>query len=173
MRHLAKAARWRRAAGFTVFEFAIVAIILAILTGVLLQRLLDYQQQAELAAVQRTVAILRSALVLKTAQLRMGNDPSAVAPLAAQNPMDWLAEKPPNYLGEFFSPDLTELQDGNWLFDRKDKSLIYLLNNGKSFPGGIPKPMKFKVKLFDGTQQLPGGQSNGVVTDVSLIQVDG
>ena len=32
-----------------------------------------------------------------------------IAALAGKNPVNWLAQKPPNYLGEFYSPESKNL----------------------------------------------------------------
>jgi hypothetical protein len=156
-----------------MLEIAVVAIVMSILAGFLLQRLVSYQAQAELAAVERVAAIIRTALTLESAQLRVRGKGDQVALLADRNPMELLMEKRENYLGEFFSPDLRTLEKGNWLYDRKDKSLVYLLNNGKTFPTGMPNLLKFKVKLIRPEQLTVGTLQQNIVTNVSLIQVDG
>ena len=161
MRHLVTSIRRRRGRGFSMLELAVVAIIMSVLAGVLLQRLFNYQAQAELAAAERVAAIIRTALTLKSAELLVRGKGGEVAALADRNPIELLAEKPQNYLGEFFSPDL------------KEKSLVYLLNNGKTFPAGMPKSLKFKVKLIRPEQLTVGSLQQNIVTSVSLIQVDG
>ena len=173
MRHLVTSIRRRRGRGFSMLELAVVAIIMSVLAGVLLQRLFNYQAQAELAAAERVAAIIRTALTLKSAELLVRGKGGEVAALADRNPIELLAEKPQNYLGEFFSPDLSTLEKGHWLYDRKDKSLVYLLNNGKTFPAGMPKSLKFKVKLIRPEQLTVGSLQQNIVTSVSLIQVDG
>ncbi len=172
MRHLATRASWRRTSGFTLFEMAISAIIVALLAGVLLQRLRDYREQAELAAVGHLVGMLRTGLAIKTGQLRARNSEADALDLAGQNPLEWLSEKPPNYLGEYFSPEKSRLPKGHWYFDRKTKVLVYLLNNEKRFPQGTVNTLNFKVELI----RLPSNpaKQNGTpgTTTVSLIQVN-
>jgi general secretion pathway protein G len=134
--------------GYNKFELSVAVAIFAILVTVLLQRLWFYQAQAELTAVQQVVANVRSALEIKLAQGRLpgrGVDP---AQLAIQNPLDWLTHRPANYAGEYFSPTSEEVAPGNWYFDRRDKTLVYLLNNGNTFGSSQSKRLKFKVKLL-------------------------
>jgi prepilin-type N-terminal cleavage/methylation domain-containing protein len=172
MRHLATARGHRGGHGFTLFEVAVSLLIVAVLAGVLLQRLHFVQQRAERAAVAQTVAILRVALTVKTAHLLATHRDQEIATLALENPFDWLAEKPQNYLGEYFAPDPRDLHRGNWYFDRKEKTLVYLLNSEKTFPTGISNALKFKIKLDHSPQsaaELPQGQD---VTSVSIAQVD-
>jgi general secretion pathway protein G len=137
--------RWRQR-GVSRFEFAVAAAILAILAGVLLERLAFYQEQAELVAVQEVAANIRAALQVKVTQAQLPGRAVDLGALAGQNPIALLDRKPANYLGEYFSPDNNELPAGNWYFDRSDKTLIYLLNNRETFRNAPAKLLKFKVK---------------------------
>lgn len=139
--------RWRQG-GASRFEFAVAVAILAILAGVLLERVAFYQDQAEMVAVQQVVADIRTALEVKTTQAQLPGRGVDLAALAEQNPVALLERKPANYLGEYFLPNEVELPHGNWYFDRHDKTLIYLLNNRESFRNAPMKPLKFKVKLL-------------------------
>lgn len=139
--------RWRQR-GATRFEFAVAVAILAILAGVLLERLAFYQDRAELVAVQQVTANIRAALDVKVAQAQLPGRGVDLAQVTMQNPIALLDRKPANYLGEYFSPNNAELPSGNWYFDRRDKTLIYLLNNRESFGNAPAKLLKFKVKLL-------------------------
>jgi hypothetical protein len=134
--------------GAGLMEFAVAAAVLAILIFMLLQRMQFYQAQAEQAAVAQVVADVRSSLDARLAQRYLPGKAVDLAVLAGQNPFDWLDRKPANYLGEFFAPGERELEPGNWYFDRREKVLIYLLNNRKTFGDAVQKRLKFKVKLF-------------------------
>jgi general secretion pathway protein G len=132
-------------AGFTLYEFAVSGAVLAVLAGLLLSRAAVYQEEAERVAVQELVGTLRRALQLHASGLR--DHQRATRQLLEDNPLDWLARKPDNYLGEFYSPDLEKMPHGNWLFDRRDKCLVYLLDNHKSFYFRASKLLKFKVEF--------------------------
>ena len=145
---------------FTLIEFAVVAAILGVLGGVLLSRIVFYQEQAELAAVQRTLATLRSALTFKVAHLNMSNRRAELPSLAGDNPMNWLAEPPANYLGEFSDLKSREIPNGNWFFDKFEEKLIYSLNNGKKIESRQPHLLKFKVKLLaNGSSSETGAET--------------
>ena len=135
--------------GATLLELVIVAAVTALLAGVLLNRVTWYQRQAELAGVQQVVVALRSALRLQASALlaRDGGEP-ALAALAAQNPMGWLVRTPGNYLGEYYSPVIDALPRGAWVYDKNNKTLIYLLIDGKNVTDETDHVMKFKVKLL-------------------------
>ncbi|MES2126214.1 MAG: type II secretion system protein [Pseudomonadota bacterium] len=136
------------ARGFTLFEMAVALAIIGILAGTLLSRVLYYQEQAELTAVEQVAGAVRSALTLRAAKLYMHNDEANLRKIVSQNPMNLLAQKPANYLGEYYSPQIKEMPTGNWYFDPGKQVLVYLLNNGKTLREGEPNVLKFKVKLL-------------------------
>jgi general secretion pathway protein G len=68
------------------------------------------------------------------------------AALKSENPIEWLDKKPNNYLGEVATEELAKLPVGNWVWDKSDRALVYLLNNRKSFAAGQSNMLKFKVK---------------------------
>jgi len=133
--------------GASLLEFAVSLIVVAILGGLLLQRLWYYQGEAEQVALKMTVANIRSALEIKVAQAKLPGSSLDLTFLTEENPLNLLKVKPVNYAGELYSPSEEDIGAGNWCFDRSDKSLIYLLNNEKSFEDSQSKLLKFKVKL--------------------------
>jgi general secretion pathway protein G len=159
----------RRAAGFTRLEFAVAAVVFGMLVAALAERLLFYNEQAELVAAQQLVGTLRTALQVRAATLVSARGESGLATLAGANPISFLSEKPSNYLGEYYSPDLEELPQGNWLFDRAAGSLVYLPHGHKSFSFRTSKFLKFKVKFLrlpDPYQSTGQGQATqGVILD--------
>lgn len=136
-----------RQRGFTLFELAVVASLFAILVAVFLNRVGDYHQQAQQVAMAQTLGALRTSLRVQVLQLYLADGRARIPALARQNPFDWLADKPANYLGEFDAPELDKLPNGNWLYDRKEQKIIYLFSNGNIFPGTGLDVVKFKVIL--------------------------
>jgi hypothetical protein len=139
-------AQHRRQGGSGYFEFAVVAIIFAILTGVLLQKLNYYQQEAERIAVQQVVASLRAALASKTASLYLKGNETEMMALVRRNPMELLEHAPQNYAGEFDASGAVSVKEGQWYFDRSTATLSYLLNSHSIFGGDSLKRLNFKVK---------------------------
>jgi type II secretory pathway pseudopilin PulG len=174
MRQIAAALRVTRVGGFSLLELGVVLAIIAVLAGFLLNRLAFYQERAELAAVHQTLVALNGALSQQAAVLRVQHREAALPTLAAQNPIEWLATPPVNYLGEFYSPAEQDVPFGNWYFDRTDNNLVYLLNSGKSFRAVKHLRMRFKVKLLCLPQSSarPTG-APGVLQGVVLDQVIG
>jgi prepilin-type N-terminal cleavage/methylation domain-containing protein len=148
--------------GFTLFELAVCLVIMAILTAVLVNRVSMARQEADIAAARQLVGILRAALQIKVSGLVLTDRSEQMVKFREDNPMDWLKEKPKNYLGEYYSPETSTLPKGYWYFDRKDKLLVYLLNNENTFAGRKSNLLKFKVK-FPGEHKnraLPIGTSS-------------
>lgn len=135
-----------RARGFTLFELAVSVALIALLIGVFLQRAAMVQEQAERAAVAQTVASLRVAMAVRLERLRQLRPGRAAEVLAAENPMTWLSEPPQNYLGEYYSAERQKIPGGNWVFDRRDKTLVYFPTKPKSFSSDASTLLKFKVK---------------------------
>jgi len=138
----------RKQRGAGLLEFGVALAVIGVLAVILLQRLFYYQGEAERVGVEHTVANVRSALEIRVAQGRLPGGSIDLSNLAEQNPLNLLKNKPANYAGELFQPDDIDIGKGNWCFDRYDKSLIYLLNNGNSFGDASTKRLKYKVKLF-------------------------
>ncbi|WP_426176284.1 pilus assembly FimT family protein [Massilia sp. TWR1-2-2] len=162
----------RRQRGVTLFEFAVVAAIFALLVGVGLNRLHIYQHHAEKLAAEQVVAAMRLALQMRVVQLyaqqRLG-EPGAIAD---ENPIGWLQRPPRNYLGELRSPDPRTLAPGNWYYDPGERKLIYLLLSiPDSFAPGPLILLIFKVEStrlpLDPALQAPSGR----VANVALIQI--
>jgi general secretion pathway protein G len=162
----------KKSGGFTLFEFCVVAALLAVLLTVLAQRLVFYQEQAERVAVETTVSNMRTGLYSTVAHLYMSNRDAEVAALAGRNPVIWLDRKPPNYQGEYDAPGPAEVIPGSWYFDRTRQYLVYIFAKGKSFSSAASERLYFKVKL----QHSPSGNNDSPSaaagkTNVVLIQV--
>ncbi|WP_432377435.1 hypothetical protein [Duganella sp. P38] len=130
-----------------MLEFVVCFTVVAILGGLLLQRLWHYRAEAERAAVQMVIANIRSALEIKVAQANLPDGSLDFTFLTEENPLNLLKVKPVNYAGEWYRPSGADIGAGNWCFDRADKTLLYLLNNVNSFEDSQTKLLKFKVKL--------------------------
>ncbi len=122
-----------RARGFTLIEFLVVIIIISTLGAVLLDRMWFYQEAAEKAAMEQLAGTLRSALHFQIADKLVKGQTRELSRLAEDNPMDWLAEQPSNYVGERFAPGADEVAKGNWYYDLKDRQLVYVVARGGHF----------------------------------------
>jgi general secretion pathway protein G len=133
--------------GFMLLEFAVTVLVAATVSAFLLNRIGFYREQAELAATHQLVGALRTALQARAAQLQATGQAAALRALADDNPMDLLVNKPANYLGEYDAPDPEKIGRTGWVFDARDKSIVYLLPNAESFSFGTARLLRFKVEF--------------------------
>lgn len=120
-------------AGFSLLEFVISLTIVAVLGGVLLDRVLYYREQAEKAAMEQVAQDLRSSVNLRVAELTLENRFKELAALPEQNPMDLLGSKPQNYLGVLPAGRLQEVVSGSWYFDKTSREVVYFVDLGQNF----------------------------------------
>jgi len=154
----------RPSAGFSLLELVVVIVIIAFLMVIAIARLMAMQAEAERVAMATVAGTLRSALGMMVAESIVRQDVGRLAALEGSNPMTRLAELPPNYLGEIDHPDAGRLEDGNWYFDRSDRTLVYLVRNKTHFSGGISDPprARFAVQLVYGDKNRNGKYDAGI-----------
>ncbi|HEY0491192.1 MAG TPA: prepilin-type N-terminal cleavage/methylation domain-containing protein [Telluria sp.] len=137
----------RPARGFSLFELAVAAIIVGLLTVWLLSRLQTYQLEAERVAADRLVGTLRTALSIRIAQLSVAKREHELQAIIDENPITWLVAPPKNYLGEYYSPEQDALPHDAWYFDRGAKELVYKPSERKSFGSEKQTLLRFNVKF--------------------------
>ena len=153
--------RQRGQGGFTLLEFAVVVLVSSIVSAVVLNRFEYYREQAEIAAARQVVAALRTSLQVRTAQLLSQGQERELQKLAAGNPIQLLLWKPENYLGEYYAPDPEQIGRAGWVFDPRDKSLVYLPKNTKSFSFSTSRLLRFKVEFVSTSKSLALNQVSG------------
>ena len=153
--------RQRGQGGFTLLEFALVVLVSSIVSAVVLNRFEYYREQAEIAAARQVVASLRTSLQVRTAQLLSRGQELELQKLAAGNPIKLLLWQPENYLGEYYAPDPEQIGQAGWVFDPRDKSLVYLPKNTKSFSFSTSRLLKFKVEFVRTNKSLALNQVSG------------
>lgn len=116
----------RRGAGFTLFEVTVVICVVALLAAIGAERMLRYAELAEQSGMETTVSTLRSALALQFAARYLRGDRAGIDALASQNPFEWLARQPENYLGVLQGPGYAGLARGAWYFDPVRREAVYL-----------------------------------------------
>jgi hypothetical protein len=166
-------AKDRRQRGSSLFEFVVATAIVGVFGGVLLQRMLYLQEYAEMAAMDLTVANMRTGLRFKTGDLLMRDKASEIAILADENPIDWLQDHPENYLGEFDLRPETDLR-GKWYFDNTRHELVYTINNRRHFLPARDEDYALRwhaVRLGAKDENVSGSKNN--LQWVALVQVAG
>ncbi|UCV23910.1 type II secretion system protein [Ferribacterium limneticum] len=105
------------------YEFAVVVVLISILALVLLKALGRASNEMEEAGVQADVAAIRIGLMEVVAHRETfgGSLPKS------DNPLDWVASRPGNYLGE-----MDGVPDSNavWYFDHQARELVYRFRDG-------------------------------------------
>jgi prepilin-type N-terminal cleavage/methylation domain-containing protein len=134
--------------GFTLFELAVTVAVIGILAAALLSRVTMYQEQAEKVAMENVVGVLRSALGMKAAQLVAQGRTQEMSKMLTMNPMDLLAQKPSNYIGEVYSPQKGKISPGNWYFNRKQLVLVYIARTGATFQVSHSRRFEYKIELI-------------------------
>jgi type II secretory pathway pseudopilin PulG len=157
--------------GFSLFEFGVVAALFAVLVGIGAQRLNLYQDELETVAAKQLVSTLQAALRIRVSHLTIRATRQELLDVLDENPMEWLSEKPKNYLGEYYSPDNKTLKPGCWYFDRRQRMLVFLLNNRNSFASGSLILLKFKVKLHHSASNPAQPDQSAVTESISFVQV--
>lgn len=104
-------------------EFAVVALVLSVLAIILTRSLGKVQREMEEAGLQAEVAALRTQLIERIAHHETfgGKLP------ASNNPLDWVANRPVNYLGE---RDRVPSETVVWYYDKKAGELVYRFRDG-------------------------------------------
>ncbi len=130
------------------YEFALVVVVLGLISLFMLQRLNAVRDNMEEATVQSDVASMQMHLLETIAHREIfgGTLP------ASENPVDWLPSPPRAYLGVL---DQAPAENSVWYFDQRQKVLVYRFRDGHSAV----------FKLNRNTRQ---GENKGVFSGVSL-----
>ena len=121
--------RCRKQTGFTLLELIVVIGLVATLVAVGLDRLRFYQEAAEAAAAESTLVTLKSALLIRSAELNAANRWSELRQLPRHNPFELLEEKPGNYGGYLGAAN----GPGQWFFDEAEGSVVYRVARSETF----------------------------------------
>lgn len=108
-----------------MLELAVSLVVIALLAGVLAERLLNGVRLSEQAAVRQVVAAMRLAMHLEVGRRAGAGDLHAVRRMAGENPVRWLTQPPSGYLGELHRPDARQLPGGSWYYDTQRREIVY------------------------------------------------
>ncbi|PKO41506.1 MAG: hypothetical protein CVU31_15535 [Betaproteobacteria bacterium HGW-Betaproteobacteria-4] len=105
------------------YEFALAVVLISVLALVLLKALGRTSNEMEEAGLQSEVSAIRIGLMEVVAHRETfgGSLPKS------DNPLDWVASRPANYLGEVDGVPDSEVV---WYFDRRAKELVYRFRDG-------------------------------------------
>ena len=120
-------------AGFTLFELAVVVVIIGTLFLFSYQKYLDLLVDVEKATVEQTVGVLKSALGMKVAKKVIDGEISTLKKYEGMNPLSLLAEIPNNYKGSLTKRPSEVLAGGFWYFITNEGLLVYKVKNATEF----------------------------------------
>jgi len=137
--------RTRRAnGGFSILEFAFSVALISVFIGLLLGRMLYYQEAAEKAVMELEANKLKLALQVHIGDLIARNEVLDYARIARENPMRWLDQPVAGYRGEFDRAMPADLPKGSWYFDRSRAELVYLVKLDRNFRHVSSAPVRVR-----------------------------
>lgn len=162
-----------RQAGFTLFELIVVVCIVAVMAGILLNRLRLYEEAGEKAAMQQTAAAIKSALQMRVASYMINGRDNEIEKLRNENPVNWLQEKPANYAGEFYSDSYARVRPGSWYYHLTRRELVYVINLGDHFKSGPDgrKWVRYRVRIGYEDVPEPGAPPRKVLSTAGFAPV--
>jgi prepilin-type N-terminal cleavage/methylation domain-containing protein len=139
----------RRNAGFSLLELLVSIGLIAVFAGLLLERMLYYEEAAEKAVVEWEATTLKVALQVRIGDLIARNQKLDYTAIARENPMRWLDKPLVGYRGEFGGDPSAELPKGSWYYDRSAAELVYIVKLDRNFRpvSDGPTRVRWHVKL--------------------------
>ncbi len=133
--------------GFTLFELVVVVLLVGVFMIFAIDRMLRIQIAAERVSVQQTVAALKSAISLQTAELVLSQGLASIETLNNTNPMNYLQELPYNYIGLKNDHQASQYPAASWYYDPQLKVLVYTVKNGNSFVSSVAGTPRIRLKI--------------------------
>ncbi|HAN57317.1 MAG TPA: hypothetical protein DCQ77_14505 [Betaproteobacteria bacterium] len=158
--------------GFTLFELLGIILIVSVLSLLLFDRFLGYQALAEKTVMEMTVINMRSGLRLRVAELMMQDKMNEIGSLVHENPINWLAAPPPNYIGAFQNPEQHAIPTNTWYFDTRRRELVYTLGHDPILEAepAHETAQRFRIAAVE-RPLVNGGGAVPKVEGVTLVRV--
>lgn len=151
---------------FSTVELTVAVAIVLVFAGVLLDRLLFYQEAAEKARMELEVTALKLALQVQVGTRIAEHRRVDYPVLALENPVRWLDAPMAGYRGEPGPQEAQLLPGGSWYFDRGSRELVYVprLRRHLHADGIDPNDVRFRVQ----TMRAEAGARKDDVATVGL-----
>jgi len=145
--------------GFSFLELILVITLIGILFTVAVDRLLVLRVEAERTSMAQIVGALRSAMSIQVAKKISSGNVEQLQTMAGSNPMDWLAEKPENYIGVKDEPDPADIKGYQWYFDSYNNWLVYRVGNYDYFSSPVKGAARARLRVnLDYTDNNENGE---------------
>lgn len=161
----------RTAHGFTLLELIVVISVVAVLATTALDKLFWYQGQAEKASMEYTATMIKSGLWMSAASLMMSEHTSDIPALAEHNPMNLLAQKPENYMGELDGGKTKLLEGGNWFYDVSKRQVVYVVGQRRYFTPEVSGDftIRYGMKVLYGEMDIASGNKVSYIAGITLV----
>ena len=110
--------------GASKLEFTLALAVIAVAAVVILERLAQLEEYAEKTAMDATVLNITAGLRAEIGNYIIHGEENRIAALTGSNPLRWLTQPPPGYLGELAAPPRAPA-DGAWWFETSRRALCY------------------------------------------------
>lgn len=131
-----------------MLELMAAVILFGAAATALLNRLWYYQELAEKARMEYAISAMKSALRIRMATLLVQGQAQQYRFLAEESPVDWLEERPDDYLGVLSSPDIGKLPLGSWYYDAAAHTLVYLVRRGDHFQADSDGRKRVRLRVM-------------------------
>jgi general secretion pathway protein G len=152
----------RRAGGFTLVELVVVLVVVSVLAAVAVERLFYYQERAEKVAMLANLEAFRMGLRVQVAELMTTNRADRIGTLEGANPISWMEQAPPGWMGEYRAPP----PPGSWSYATATHELVYMPQNDRYLRAN-GKDLRFKVVL----RYAPNGAGGQALAWATLAPV--
>ncbi len=151
--------------GFSLLEMCVAIAIISAFAGALLSTALYYQELAEKTTVDLTLLNMRSGVRYQIADKMIQGREAELEQVLGSNPVRWLDQPPPGYVGEIRDEATASLDAGAWFFDTGRRELGYVprLTLHLSFAQPFEQSLRWRIR---------GSRSKkGDIQDLSLVSV--
>lgn len=153
--------------GFSFLELILVIIIISVLFSFAIDRFLILKVEAERTAMAQIIGALRSAMGIQVAKKISSGKVSELPGMADSNPMDWLSEKPDNYIGIKDEPDPADILSYQWYFDSYNNWLVYRVGNVKYFSSQVKGATRARFRInLDYTDNNENGEFDQNIDEI-------
>lgn len=156
--------------GISILELSITISLICLLIAIYISKFMILSANAERINLQQ----MRNTLSMSTKLAFIHEIQKSrydITPDSCLNPIDYLEQKPKNYLGSLENPDPQKISGGMWYFNSRDCVLNYRVDHEHAFVTSLSPPARarFKVqKIF----AKPNGLQNFRLEDLRFESLE-
>jgi general secretion pathway protein G len=154
-----------------LLELAVSAVVLSVLAGILLNKLLFYQEMAEKAKMEYMISNFKSALRIRMADMLIQGRARDYPSLINENPVDWLESKPMDYQGRLPEKKTKEPLAAGWYYDSSTHILTYLVDHGRYFQPDSEGQKRVRLQVVL-TKNMSANAKEPEITGAQIVLVE-